>query len=248
MRSIRVAAGVASLFLLLLVLLFPNPSRAAQSVNGTAHLSLTRVSGGVPNMHAALNRIQAREISILDSFEGPVELAAGEKAFFHAGWFLALYKDCDDAVLASDPESPFVDPDSGLGPCEFIKTIFPLDVATTNVEARAILNSIDIQVTFDGEVLSHVAKVVKPFEFDNRPDGEAVACQQFAYDEFLFSVLADFDYLDPSGKTQFDTCYGKDVAVPIPQKLLSAGTHEGAFRYFLDGDPFFEFPVEIIVE
>jgi len=227
-----------------------SPSLAAQSSNGMTQVFVHgRFTSGIPNTHAAIFKIPGRLIGLGDSFNGPVELKTGDLAAAQAGWLSVLYRNCEDAVFASDPSQPFVDPQTGLGPCEFVRENFPLDVMTSMTEGREVLSHIKTTFIFDGKPLTKVTEVVKPFETIINAEGETSSCQEEGYDGFLFPVLQEeFDYLDPNGKSPQDTCIGKSWGAPIPADLLTVGTHELLIRLDLESVPETDdFPVEIIV-
>ena len=239
-----------AIFLFLLFTLFPvAQGRAGWDVEEDAAAILTRMRNELPANYGTdpLFHMKSRIISIRDLFAGrPVKLNKNISAFVIAGWFLDVYTHCSDAVLASDPETPFVDPNTGLGPCDFVKTLSPLDVATSVEDATQAMNDLAITFTFDGLALTPMP-VATTFEYILRPNKYTTStCEEDGYTNFLFPFLAESNYLDPSGKTSEDTCFGKDVVAIIPQDYLTEGTHEVVISY---AHPLYSevIPIEVIV-
>ncbi|MFO1462650.1 MAG: hypothetical protein U1F66_02665 [bacterium] len=246
---VRIFSFLSILFTVILI----HSTEAFASVTvGDAHLTVkAKMLTGVPNSHAAIYNREGVEINIFNLLGGePILVAAGNSANIVVRWYMLLYRDCENAVFASDPDTPFVDPNFGMGPCEFLQNNFGLDISNNMAWARDTLNHIQISFTFDGGPRRATAQMIRPLESYMRTDGSISYCEEDY--EYLFAALAEeFDYLDPNGKSPKDTCIAKTVSLGLGPDLLTVGTHSLTVTYIFDfeGDPVvMNFPAEIIVE
>jgi hypothetical protein len=227
---------------------------AAPNPNSLPHLFISQHTlGGVPNSHAAFFHFfnqeadpVARRISIIDSFQGPVELNPGESAFTTLGWFMFLVDHCEGQVVrevidfdSPQCQIPDADPDTQLNaitslpdeclgppsadPCQVFDDPLHFDFATSMLKARDTLkNEIGIAFQLDGVSLN-ASEITKPFSYtlplNGNPD-DASVCR----DDLHYSPIYAYFFYGISIPPQTGTCIGKTAGATVTP--LTVGTHD----------------------